>query len=228
MSLEPAAGGTRGAPSASDEERWVEAQSILDRTPTESAQQRLRRAQRNRWLLVIGLTTGLIALSFAGVLLFREGFTSDAEEEVSTARAVAGFSLSGLGLILMFVGLIWQIRAVRRARGYGGPMHVLTRRQQKELLAQIRGRSPVQPERLPLSRHLAELLQAQRLSLVPSAGLLVNFVGLWIASPSTWRLVTIGIFAPVLILGAVVFRRQSRHVRRFLDTHPDPSEGSDA
>jgi hypothetical protein len=128
----------------------------------------------------------------------------------------------------MVVGIVWQIRALRRARGYSSPMHVLARRQQKELLAQIRGRSPVQPERLGLTRHLAQLLQAQQLGLLSPAGLLVNFIGLWIATPSTWRLVTIGIFAPLVLVGAVLLRRQSRQVRRFLAAHPDPSAGSGA
>jgi hypothetical protein len=208
-----------------DEDRWAEAQSILDRTPTESAAWRLRRAQRNRWLLVVGLAVGVTAVAVAVAFLLLDGSTPDRAREVSTARAVVGFSLSGLGLVLMVVGLVLQIRAGRRVRGYSSPVHVLTRRQQKELLAQVRGRAPVQPERIGLARHLAGVLQAQQLGLMPPAGLLVNFVGLWIASPSTWRLVTIGIFAPVLLVGAVLLRRESRRLRRFLATHPDPSAG---
>jgi len=45
---------------ADDEARWAEAQSILDRAPTESAAIRHRRATRNRWLLV-PLLAGLLA-----------------------------------------------------------------------------------------------------------------------------------------------------------------------
>jgi hypothetical protein len=122
----------------------------------------------------------------------------------------------------MVVGLFWQVRAARRARSYSSPMYVLNRRQKKELLAQMRGRSPVQAERVPLARHLAELLQAQQVSLVPSVGLLVNFVGLWIAAPSTTRLVIVAVYAPVVLLAAVLFRRESRRMRLFLATHPEP------
>jgi sterol desaturase/sphingolipid hydroxylase (fatty acid hydroxylase superfamily) len=227
MSPEPADADAQATATASDEERWAQAQSILDRAPTASASQRLRRARRNRWLLVIGLVVVGIALAVAVAFLLGDEAMSDAAE-VSTARTVAGFTLSGLGLLLMVVGLFWQIRAVRRARGFGSPLHVLTRRQQKELLEQVRGRSPVQPVRVPLARHLAELLQVQQLSLVPLAGLLVNFVGLWIAMPATWRLVTMGIFAPLILLAAVLLRRQSRQVRRFLAAYPAPSTGVDA
>jgi hypothetical protein len=207
-----------------DEDRWAEAQSILDRTPTESAAQRLRRSKRGRWLLILGITVGGLAVAVAVAFLLGDGPVPDPGAEVSTGRAVAGFSLSGLGLLLMAIGLFWQIRAVRRARGYGSPIYVLTRPQRKELLAQVRGRAPAQPARVPLARHLAELLQAQQVSLVPQAGLLVNFVGLWIATPSTWRLVLIGVCVPLVLVAVVLFRRETQRAQRFLDAHPAPPQ----
>lgn len=211
-----------------DGDRWGEAQSLLDRTPTEPAARRLRRAQRNRWLLILGLAVSGTALMIGVAFLLRDGPAPDPGGEVSTTRAVAGYSLSGLGVLLMVVGLFWQIRAVRRARGYSSPLHVLTRRQRKELLAQVRGRSPAQPEHVGLARHLAELVQAQQSILVPQAGGLVNFIGLWIAAPSTWNFVSLLVLFPVLLLTAVLLRRESRRAQRFLDAGPAPRDDSAA
>jgi hypothetical protein len=221
-----AVGQAAGVGTDTDEDRWAEAQSILDRTPTESAARRLRRSKRGRWLLILGITVGGLAVAVAVAFLLGDG--PDPGAEVSTGRAVAGFGMSGLGLLLMAIGLFWQIRAVRRARGYGSPVYVLTRPQRKELLAQVRGRAPAQPARVPLARHLAELLQAQQVSLVPQAGLLVNFVGLWIATPSTWRLVLIGVFVPVVLVAVVLTRRETQRAQRFLDAHPALPQGDSA
>ena len=62
--------------------------------------------------------------------------------------------------------------------------------------------------------------------LVPQAGMLVNFVGLWVATPSTWNFVILVVAVPVLLVMAVLFRRESRRVRRFLDAHPAPRDNS--
>lgn len=209
-----------------DEDRWAEAQSLLDRTPTESAARRLRRAQRNRWFLVVGVAVSGTALMVGVVFLLRDGLAPGPGGEVSTARAVAGYSLSGLGVLLAVVGLFWQIRATRRARAFSSPLHVLTRRQRKDLLAQVRGRSAVQSERVALARHLAEMVEVQQWILVPQAGILVNFVGLWVAAPSTWNFAIAVVFAPMLVLAAVLIRRESRRMQRFLAAHPVPQDSA--
>ena len=107
--------------SDTDEDRWAEVQSLLDRIPTESAARRLGRAQRNRWLLILGIAVGGTALMIGAAFLLRDGLAPEPGGEVSTVRAVAGRSASGSGLLLMVVGLFWQIRGVRRARGFSSP-----------------------------------------------------------------------------------------------------------
>ncbi len=204
-----------------DEARWAEAQSILDRHPTESADKRLHRAKRLRWLLVLGLVLlGLVLALLFALLVFDPSPEYD-RPGVSTWQAVTGLSISGLGIVLMLVALVFHFRRTRRARGWSSPMYLLTRRQRKELLKQVRGQAPAVPERVPLARHLAELLLLQRLALAVQAGMLVNFAGLWIADRATYRLVFVGILAVLLLVGAVLFRREDRRARRFLAEHPD-------
>ena len=208
---------------ADDEARWAEAESILDRTPTESAAERVRRSRRNRWLLVAGFV--LVGVAVA-VLLALFVFDSRTDRErsggVPTWQAVTGFSLSGIGLLLMVVTLVIQFRALRRVRAWGSPLHVLTFRQRRELLRQVRGRGPDVPARVPLARHLASLLRTQGLALPVMAALLLNFVGLWIVDRETYRLIFIGWFIALLVASGVAFRRESRRARRYLAEHPVP------
>ena len=207
------------ASSADVESRWAEAQSILDRAPTESATERLRRARRNRWLLVVGLI--LVSLA-VGVLIamYLLDPRPDRDEDVPTWRVIVGFTISGLGLLFMIAALVVQFRALRRTRAWGSPLFVLTRQQRKELLKQVRGQAPSEPERVPLARHLAELLLSQRLALPVQAGMMVNFVGLWIVDHETYRLVFVGVFGVLLLIGGVLFQRQARFARQFLAAHP--------
>ncbi|ADB73942.1 hypothetical protein Gobs01_03642 [Geodermatophilus obscurus DSM 43160] len=60
----------------------------------------------------------------------------------------------------------WRLRVWRI------PVAVLTRAQRKQLVAQVRGWRPVDPDRLPLAR-LAEQLVAQR------NGMLANMASRW-------------------------------------------------
>jgi hypothetical protein len=154
------------------------------------------------------------------LVLRRNGFSEHVE--VPTWRAVVGFSISGLGLLLMVVALGVQFRTMRPLSAWRGPLNVLTREQRKELLRQVRGLAPIEPERIPLGRHLAELLLLQRYAVLPQVGLMVNFVGLWIADPSSWRLGFTGFFAVLLAACGFLFRREGARMRRFLDQHPAP------
>lgn len=211
-----------------DEARWAEAQSILDRTPTESAELRLRRSRRNRWLLIVAFVLLGLAVAVLLALFVFDPLTEGnrSEEDAPTWRAVTGFSLSGLGLLFMVVALVIQFRGLRRVRAWGSPLHVLTFRQRRELLAQVRGRGPDVQERIPLARHLAEVLLIQRLSLPVMAGLVVNFVGLWIVDQETYRLVFIVVLVAALVGSGLAFRRESRRARRYLAEHPDDGPGA--
>ena len=212
-----------------DEARWSEAQSILDRTPTESAARRLRRSQRTTWLLVASVVVSGLALgAVVVVVLLAGGHSPSPGDDVPTAQAATGFGVSAVGLLVMVFGLWWHSRGARGARAYGSPLRVLTRHQRKELLAQVRGRTPVEPERGPLARHVAGLMKVQWLVIIPQTGLLLNFTGLWIAAPATWRMALVGTSASIVLVAAVVLGRNSRRAQRFLDQHPQDGPRSSA
>ena len=176
-----------------------------------------------RILLVIGVVavTTAVGLLVALLLIDRSALRSDAE--VPTVQAILGLTLSGLGLIVMVVGLVLQFRGIRRNRAWRSPMYVLARHQRKSLLAQVRGRAPVVEERLPLARHLAGLLTKQRVVAVGQGGLLVLWIGLSIAQPSEWRLWFTVVIAVFGALGAGLLVREARRAQRFLDAHPQPA-----
>lgn len=138
-----------------DEARWAQAQSLLDRVPDESAEQRTRRVRRLRWLLVVALLVGTTALALviAFVVIDRDALGTD--EDVSTSRAVIGVVVGAVGVVIGAVGLVVQIRAMRRVRGWRSPLYVLTRRQRKQLLAQMLFQREAQRARAFLDGHPA-------------------------------------------------------------------------
>jgi uncharacterized membrane protein len=229
MSMEPAAGDTRGAPTASDEERWIEAQSILDRTPTESAEQRIRGARRAAVLLPLALLLLLSACVVVGTVLLHDSTTAyETSDDVPRWQAVTGLVISGLAVLVMFAAFISMVRTNRRLRTWRSPLVALTRGQRKELLAQVRGRAPVRAERVPLARYTAELLTSRRPVLALNLAMVVMLLGQWITLRSWIQPAMAGFVALSTATFWLAFRRDERRAKRFLDTHPDPSAGSGA
>lgn len=209
---------TAVASDAADEARWAEARSILDRTPTESADQRLRRGRRRTAFLVASILLVSTAVAAALVLLFRGSV--EARPHVPTWQVVLGFVIAGAGLVLQLCGLVVAWRTNSRLRAWRSPLLVLTRSQQKELLAQVRGRQPIEPTRVPLARLRAEHLLNQRTLLVSWCGLEISWVGLWIAEQTVWRAVMAVGYGLLLGVSWLVQQRDVRGARRFLDEHP--------
>ncbi len=130
--------------------------------------------------------------------------------------------VSGVGLVIAFLGLAAMWRTNRRLdRGWRSPLLVLTRRQRKELLAQVRGLTPIEPTRVPLARNLAARLVGQTSGvLILNLGILLNFVGQGIALPHWWRGALAMIFTLALAVGWLLMRRDTHRARRFLREHP--------
>ena len=105
-------------------------------------------------------------------------------------------------------------------------MTVLNGRQRRELLAQVRGRVPVEAARVPVARYLAELLLSRRPVLVLNAGIALMFVGQSVTSRSWYQLALAGITAVSTAAFWFAFRRDEQRARRFLDTHPAPRDES--
>jgi nitroreductase len=206
------------APEANDEARWADAQSLLDRAPTESADQRLRRWRRLRVLLLASVLLVSAAVGVMLAVLF-SGPSAHAKE-APTWQAVFGFVIAAAGLVLQGFGVaaLWWVH--RRVRGWRSPLSVLTRAQRKELLAQVRAQRPIQLSRVPLARLLAEQLVGQRAVMASNLGLGICWAGLWIASPTLWRAVIAGLYGVFLALGWPFIERDARGALRFLGAHP--------
>ncbi len=208
-------------PATEDEVRWAEAQSILDRAPTESAEQRLR---RSRYLTVLSVAAAFLLLAIVatvlGVLL--HGTFESRLPEVPTWQAVIGYTIAVAGLLLQAFGLVAMSRNNRTR--WRSPLAALTRRQRKELLAQARGLQPIEPARLPLARDMAQQLINQRALMVANSGLGIAFTGQWIASPAVWRGVLAIGYGVVLAVAWLFIQRDARRARRFLEDHPSSTD----
>ena len=205
-----------------DEDRWAEAQYVLDHTPRESPARQRARERYDRRMVTAALLLAGVAVGLALVLLAVDP-PPDPGDDPPAWRAVTGLSLAGAGLLFMILAPL--ARPFGSRRGLIRPLGVLQRRQRKELQDQVRGRAPVVSERLDLARREAEFLLDQRATLVVQTGLLVSFVGMWIADRSLPRtLLTVAMIA-VIAVAAVRFRRDERLARRFLAEHPLPDGG---
>jgi hypothetical protein len=213
-----------GVNSETDEDRWAEAQSLLDRTPTESAEERLRRWRRLRLSVVLGVSAASLVLALVVVLLAGHG--TAAETEPPVWQQVAGLGVEVLALVVIVAGLVLQLKGNRRLRVWSNPMAALTRGQRKQLIADVRGGGAVEPARLPLARYMAELLVHQRTALTGQVGLVVLFAGQWVVSPTAWRLNMVALMFVIWSASMFFLRRDVGRARAFLDRHPDPAEPS--
>ena len=219
-------GESRRVNSENDEDRWAEAQSLLDRTPTESAAERLRRWRRLRLSFVLGVSAASLVLALVVVLLVGHGTASETDPPVW--QQVAGLGVEALALVVIVAGLVLQLKGNRRLRVWNNPTVALTRQQRKQLIAAVRGAGPVDPARLPLARYMAELLVHQRTALTGQVGLVVLFAGQWIVSPTAWRLTMSALMFVMWSVSTFLLRRDVGRARAFLDRHPDFSGRSAA
>ncbi len=204
-----------------DEQRWAQARALLDRGPSEVAQQRLQCWRLRRfWALAALLVVSVAVVVIVRVLL---GGVSSSASPVPRWQQVAGFSVAGAGLVLQLTGVVAGVRSARRMRAWSSPLAVLTAAQRKELTSAVRGRRSVEPDRLPLARLVAERLLVARSSVAAHLGLEVLFVGQWIADPETWRAAIAVGYGVLLVTAWPFLHRDIRAARRFLLAHPTPA-----
>lgn len=204
---------------ADDDARWAEAQAALERAPSESAEAWMRRSRRFQWLVIVAVLLVSIALAAVLVVVFH-GRLGPLQVDVPTWQVVVGFVVAAAGLTLQISGVVAMWRRNRRLDAWHSPLMVLTHKQRKYLLDQVRGRRPVEPARLPLARLLAEQRLSQRTALVSGLGLAVGFVGLWVANPTWWRAGLAIVYALFLAVAGPLALNQMRPVKRFLAEHP--------
>jgi hypothetical protein len=205
-----------------DERRWAEADSILHRTPTPSARARVRGRRR---VLVLGLFgVSLLGALVGATAAAHSGRHLDASGP-RTWQVVVGTGCVGLAVAAVGWPAVGQFRSRLWGGAWRAPTAALTRRQRKELYAQVRGQRPADPARLPLSRDLARRLVLQRRTIALYAGLLLLWVGQTITFPDLFHLAGLGGYLVLCGVASAWTLREARRARRFLET--TPSTGGD-
>jgi membrane protein YdbS with pleckstrin-like domain len=202
-----------------DDERWAQAESILADRPTDDARRRQQRRRTLLWVLVVAITVLALGLGALLVVLFGNSGALDSTEP-PTWQTVLGLVVTTTGLVVDVAGLVILVRSGRWGQAWRAPTAVLSRRQQRYLLAQIRGRRPVDTARLPLTRDLGERLADQRGTAVLVLGILLINVGNTLIAPSAFRFWLMAALVVVYAVGAVLAIRQVHRMRRFLAEHP--------
>ena len=197
--------------------RWAEADRLLSGGPDDAARSRLHRDQRRRVLAVLGVAV-LGALLLPPVVVLVDDGGSSAEPPLWLA--VAGFVLMTLGIVVSFVSVTRTLRTARRRRDRSMTLLALAAGQQKELRAQVRGRSPVDPDRTALARRLAEEMVHERLFIGNNVGLTFLWVGQAMAIPAWWRVGIAIAFAVLTAVSGAGLRRDALSARAFLAAHP--------
>ena len=185
-----------------DESRWAEALSLVERRSSAPAERRPRRGRA----LALALALGCVAVLAAWFL----------------GDGVGGV-LQLLGGLPMIASGVTLVRGAERVWPWRRPLDVLTIRQRRELVHQLRGRAPLVPGRVALVRALAETLvdrHQQRGLLMLALGSTLTFVGGTVREPEAWRPLVSGLVAAFLLVALVVSHRDVARARRFLEQHP--------
>jgi hypothetical protein len=205
-----------------DQERWLAAQRVL----TGSIDPGLRRRQRRKRWTVVALALGVILLSLAvgvGAVALLGGHRHGVEPTVPTWREAVAGTLALCGAAAAGVGLVKLFRANGAGTRWNSPQAMLSRRQRRDLLRQVRGQAPVDPAHLLLTVHTARLLARQRPVLLLALGLVLLQAAGAVDSGKPWRVGLASGGAVAMAACAVLVERDVRRARRFLAQHHAPT-----
>ena len=207
-----------------DEQRWADAESILDGGPSEFAVQELRRRRRRmRILLWSSLGFVLLAVVVSVVLiavLGQHSHHAPTHRRVPVWQEITGLAVNGIGLVVLVVGLVGYVRSGAWRDAWRSPALVLTRAQRRELSKQIRGRSPVDPDHVRVARHVGGFAvdpRVRRYFAFLLTGVVLQFVGQVITTPSTGRVIYTAVALVAYAVLAMFWVGRQRQLRAFLD-----------
>ncbi len=215
------------------EQRWVQALAVLDGGGDPRAQRR----SRNRRLVVLLAALVLLTAATAavGFLLSMHAHGPAVRHqhprEVSQLRQVGALGVIVVGLVVELVGLVRLLRSKHRMPVWRLPTLALTSGQRRQLMRQVRGRAPVQPDRLRLLRDLAGRMQGQYQGPFGPYGLLFGGLSLLlageaVASTRMWMLWLSVPFVGLYPFAMILMRRDARRAAGFLTQYPEPSPAS--
>lgn len=214
---------TQSGPPRGDREREIVALNLAggggDPTAEDLLQRRKITMIRARILLVLGCMVVGAAIGFASS---HPGATTSRGWSVAHWRAVAGPALLNAGLLLETVVVVARFRSGQFKAGWRSPSLVLSRRQRRQLLRQIRGKGDVDQVMLPVSRRLAVLVRNQRSMIGLFIALPMIFLGQALPHnvPLRWWLAILMSVAYAAL--TVPILRDSRLAEKFLLEHARP------
>ncbi|MGY1649600.1 hypothetical protein [Geodermatophilus sp. SYSU D01119] len=182
------------------------------------------RSTRRRVLVVAAVVLLVWALAVVLALLLRDSGWDEEPAQVPLAFQVAGFVVVALGGVVVLVGLVAAPVNWRRLAATPDPLVGLDRVERADLLAQVRGRRPVVPDRIEPARSLATRTAAQWPFPVLFSGSLLCTVPGSLSSPTPVRLVLMALSGAFVVTGGLYVALEVRRARRFLAAHPPDLE----
>lgn len=208
---------TGRAGAVSDEERWDQAASIARGLPTPAALGRRRRAAR-RYLLVLSGALVAGAATGGAVGWWTASRSSGQELVEDTGPGWLHWTGLGAGIVLVIIGVFLAVRAKQWGSAWKAPTTVLTRRQRREAVREMRGRTPAAAEHLPVVLDLARRWTATDGVILIFAGNSVLQLSLVADQPRPLGLVN-ALAAVAFLAGIARFLLERRRAQRFLERH---------
>lgn len=176
---------------------------------------RIRRGRRRYLLLVVGATVAFGAL--LGACAGLGWYDMTWEREPPRWADVLGMVLACTGLVSFFGVLIYGLRTKQFRANRNSPLWALSWSRRREVMRQVRRGGEVADEELPLLRHTAERLAAQRALLGLLASQVIMFAGQGLMR---WSPTLLIVYVPLFAVAAPLIVRDVRRAEEFLRTHP--------
>lgn len=197
-----------------DEDRWDQALSILDGSPSEEARRRLRRAQRLNLLAVAAVV--VIVLGIVAAFVWSGDGAQSESADPPAWRSLTGLLVMLAGIVVAFPAVRRQFRQASWRDGWRTPLLVLRLGQRRHLAREVLGRVPFDPAHVPLGRHLATMFVRQSVEPRLALGVLLVVAGQFVISASWfWAVV-----AALMVAGRPLMVRRNRRAQAYLDAHP--------
>lgn len=206
-------------PELSDEQRMNAAVELAQGQPDDDAQLIRRQGTRRAIVTRIVVTLAAIVGGIFVAMILLSG-PENRSDDIPAWREAVSYGASALGIVLVIGTFVRSARRGRVAAGWRSPAFALTGRQRRDLLLQIKGRRPVDPARLPVSRHLATDLVDNGTDVWGMTGVQLIVFGNALRSNWTWMWVLGAVTAALFVIVQLDTSRTLRRARAFLAAHP--------
>lgn len=212
-------------PELSDEQRMRAAVELSEGRPGEDAARIRRRGTRRAIVVRIVVLIGLVVGGLAIGMFLRAGRKSD---QVRPTVPVGGDGLATaslvVGAVIVVAALVWLIGSGQFASGWRSPVFALTWGQRRAVRKQVKGELDVDPDQLPVARHVATLMTHGGPQVGNAIGMLFIWLSIALTSNVRWQWAMCGFLAVGLVVVTIRTSREHVVAHRFLAAHPAPAD----